>query len=352
MQKPRTLQESVDQHIIDNNINITLENLFKTNSLFYINKKPYTIVGSHWKKTDWQIDKKPIEKLLEQFSNTTANKLEEEAKQEEDDIPEALRQGNLSSTNLTEEENIVSVASGLQNTIDNASKDKDKNVLRLKSFKLFKNPEFRLAYMFPDTNLRKVLTRKYDLIHGFSGGSIPSLGLFLAKLRKVPYVFTYNTRYNQYTHYILNGKLIKPKVVEVTMAVYCNQCDVIVAPSEFISEELKSFGVKKPIKVIPNGIDIDKFNISKSDILKKQLELKKDDKIILYMGRLAKEKDVDFLIESFKIISNQTQNSYLVIAGDGPEKQTLEKLTKKLNLEKRVIFLGYVAYEKVTEICL
>jgi hypothetical protein len=133
MQKPRTLQESFDQHIIDNNIKFTLETLFESNSLFYINKKPYTIVGSHWKNSDWQIDKKPIEKLLEQFSNTTVNKLEEEAKQEEDDIPEALRQGNLASTNLTEEENIVSVASGLQNTIDkvNSNKDKeDKNVLK------------------------------------------------------------------------------------------------------------------------------------------------------------------------------------------------------------------------------
>jgi hypothetical protein len=71
MQKPRTLQESVDQHIIDNNIKITLNNLFKTNNLFYVNKKPYTIIGSHWKDNDWQIDKKPIETLLTQFSNMT-----------------------------------------------------------------------------------------------------------------------------------------------------------------------------------------------------------------------------------------------------------------------------------------
>ena len=134
MQKPRNLQESVDQHIIDNNINITLENLFKTNSLFYINKKPYTIVGSHWKKSDWQIDKKPMEKLLDQFSNMTVKQLQEEAKQEEDDIPEALRQGNLSSSNLTEEETRTAVATGLQNAIDKNKEDKNSSIFETDSF--------------------------------------------------------------------------------------------------------------------------------------------------------------------------------------------------------------------------
>jgi hypothetical protein len=124
MQKPRTLQESVDQHIIDNNIKITLNNLFKTNNLFYVNKKPYTIIGSHWKDSDWQIDKKPIETLLTQFSNMTVKQLEEEAKKEEDDIPEVLRQGNISSSNLNNEETVTSVAEGLQKKVDNANTSK------------------------------------------------------------------------------------------------------------------------------------------------------------------------------------------------------------------------------------
>ena len=69
MQKPITLQESFEQNIIDNNIKITLKNLFKQNNLFYINKKPYTIISSHWKVNDWQIDKKPIEKLFTYVNN-------------------------------------------------------------------------------------------------------------------------------------------------------------------------------------------------------------------------------------------------------------------------------------------
>ena len=120
MQKPRDLQKAYDEHIIDNNMNITLKTLFKNDNLFYINNKPYTIVGSHWDKNNWQIDKKPIEKLLNQFSHLTASQLEEEAKKEEDDIPEVLRQGSLASSNLNSDEVVTSVASGLQNVVDNA----------------------------------------------------------------------------------------------------------------------------------------------------------------------------------------------------------------------------------------
>jgi hypothetical protein len=118
MQKPRTIQQAYDQHIIDHNVEITLNTLFKTNNLFYINKNPYTIVNSHWKKGDWQIDKKPLEQLLSQFSFLTAKQVQEQAQREKDNIPESIRQGNLASSNLRNQENASIVAAGLQNAIN------------------------------------------------------------------------------------------------------------------------------------------------------------------------------------------------------------------------------------------
>jgi len=121
MQKPRTLQESVEQHVIENNINITLQNLFKPNGLFYINGNPYTIIGSKWNSSDWQIDKKPIEKLLSQFSHLSPQELEKQAIEEEDDIPEILRQGNLASGNLSNEAKSTAVAAGLEKAASKVS---------------------------------------------------------------------------------------------------------------------------------------------------------------------------------------------------------------------------------------
>ena len=114
MQKPITFKQANDEKIIENNLRITLKQLFKTNNLFYINKKPYTIVDVKYNTNDWQIDKKPLEKLLGQFSNLSANQLEEEAKKEEDNIPEILRQGNLASSNIVNNETTSIVSAGLK----------------------------------------------------------------------------------------------------------------------------------------------------------------------------------------------------------------------------------------------
>src|SRR4030042_2625447 len=204
-------------------------------------------------------------------------------------------------------------------------KDDNPNVFRLKSFRLYKNPELRLSYMFPDRIFQKVLKIDFDIIHGFSGGSIPSLGLALAKLKRKPYVFTYNTRLTHYTHYVLGGKLIRPKAVEKVVELYCNVCNHVIAPADYVKKELIEFGVKKPITVIPNGVNTKRFKPQKSDFLRKKLGIPKEDKIVIYVGRIAKEKSIDFLISTFEKVFRKEKNIHLVIVGDGPERKNLEK---------------------------
>ena len=130
MQKERTFEQAFEQNIINNNIDITLHTLFKPNNLFYINGKPYSIVGSKFNSSDWQIDRKPLEKLLNQFSHLSVKQIEENAKNEETDIPESLRQGNLSSSELTNEEKMSSVSDELQKAIDaKTTKNMDDEIL-------------------------------------------------------------------------------------------------------------------------------------------------------------------------------------------------------------------------------
>jgi 1,2-diacylglycerol 3-alpha-glucosyltransferase len=229
-------------------------------------------------------------------------------------------------------------------------KDKDKNVLRLRSVKLWNNPELRVSYMFPDRILQRVLRLNVDVIHGFSGGAIPSLGLTLAKIKRKPYVFTYNTRWNKYTHYILNGKIIRPKAMERMVRIYCNVCDHIIAPAAYVKEELIGFGVKKPITVIPNGVNTTKFSPAKNDNLKTELGLKESDQIVLCVARLAKEKSLDFLIKTFTEFSKNNPNVYFVIAGDGPEKENLKNLVDSLKIKSRVLMIGCVSYENIPQV--
>jgi glycosyltransferase involved in cell wall biosynthesis len=219
-------------------------------------------------------------------------------------------------------------------------KDK-KNVIRLDSFKFVKQPEVRLGIYSPGKVLYEISKINFDIIHGFSGGTISSLGLIVSRLKKVPFVFAYCTRYNQYTHYFLKGKIVKPKMVEKASKIFCNGCDYVIAHMPKIKNELVSFGIKKPIAIIPSGVDINKFKKSRGGYLRNKTGIKKG-KILLCVGRLGKEKSIDFLIKAFKLIHTQDKDTNLVLVSAGIEKDNLQKLAGKLGLEKSVYFVGEI----------
>ena len=124
------------------------------------------------------------------------------------------------------------------------------------------------------------------------------------------------------------GKLTKP--------------DYWVAPSRFTAEQfIKLFKIpKEKIKVIPEGVDLEKFNknVDTSDISEKLGNERK----ILFVGNLHPNKGVHFLIKSFALVKSRINDVKLVIVGDGPLKHYLINLTKRLNIEKDVIFAGFV----------
>jgi glycosyltransferase involved in cell wall biosynthesis len=124
------------------------------------------------------------------------------------------------------------------------------------------------------------------------------------------------------------GKLTKP--------------DYWVAPSKFTAEQfIKLFKIpKEKIRVIPEGVDLEKFNknVDASDINEKLGNERK----ILFVGNLHPNKGVHFLIKSFALVKSRINDVKLVIVGDGPLKHYLINLTKRLNIEKDVIFAGFV----------
>jgi glycosyltransferase involved in cell wall biosynthesis len=127
------------------------------------------------------------------------------------------------------------------------------------------------------------------------------------------------------------GKLTKP--------------DYWVAPSKFTAEQfIKLFKIsKEKIKIIPEGVDLEKFNrnVDTSDINEKLGNERK----ILFVGNLHPNKGVHLLIKSFALVKSKINDVKLVIVGDGPLKHYLINLTKRLSLEKDVIFTGFVSDE-------
>jgi glycosyltransferase involved in cell wall biosynthesis len=227
-------------------------------------------------------------------------------------------------------------------------KDRD-GIIRLTSLKVLRQPEIRLAVYLPAKSILKVSKVNFDIIHAFSGGTVSTLGLIVARLKKVPFVFTYYTRWNQYTHYFFKGKVIRPKMVEGASRIFCNRCDFLIAPMPKIKDELMAYGVKKPIFVIPSGVDLKKFRKIKKGFLRKIAGIDKG-KILLYVGRLGKEKSVDFLLKAFQKVHDKDPFVKMVLVGDGPEKTKIEELSSRLNIKKNVYFTGLVNHDDINKV--
>ncbi len=216
--------------------------------------------------------------------------------------------------------------------------------------------DYRLSRIYPITMINKMKNWKLDVIHSHTEFGIGILARIFAKQFHLPLVHTYHTLYEDYTHYITHGYFDKSskKIVEYLTKFYCDKTATeLIVPTNKIYRLFKDkYQFTKNIHIIPTGIEVDRFfseNVDKKEVelLKKKLKLKKKDFVILFVGRLAAEKNVEFLINAHKKIIEKNKDIKLLIVGDGPDKEKYEKLSKSLGLEDYIIFNGKSAWEEV-----
>lgn len=230
--------------------------------------------------------------------------------------------------------------------------DQEQDTLRLPSSKLWPTipDSARLPLPIPSSVWWKIFKNDYDIIHAHGNGLFSLIGYIIAKKKNIPFVLTFHTLFNQYTHYILGGKIITPAMVDKGLRMFGNLCDGVVAPSEKMKHELIKIGIKKPISIIPNFLDIDRFTVTKKGFLHSNFHIPKERQILLSVGRLGKEKNFEFLIQTFAKINKENKQVQLVIVGEGAQKQNLTNLIKKLRLTKYVTLTDGIDIEQMPDV--
>lgn len=212
----------------------------------------------------------------------------------------------------------------------------------------------RLTSIYPLQAVNKIKSWKLDVIHTQTEFAIGTFARLLAKQYNIPLIHTYHTMYEDYIHYITKGyfKRSSKKLVEYFTKFYCDTTatELIVPTTKTYKLFKDKYHFEKNIHIIPTGIEVERFykeNINKKEIsnLRKQLKLSKKDFIILFVGRLAEEKNIEFLITSEKELNKKYSNIKLLIVGDGPDKEKYELLSEKLNLQDKIIFTGKVSWD-------
>lgn len=169
----------------------------------------------------------------------------------------------------------------------------------------------------------------------------------LVKKYKLPLVFTHHSFYENYSHYIpLPQKFIKKMAIKLSVD-FSNNCDLVVTPSETVKEVLRTRGVIAPIEVIPTGINFKMFNKASGDFVREKYQISKESKILLFVGRMSKEKNLDILLDSFPMVISDFPDTYLILVGEGPERKKMEKKVKEIGVNDKVLFIDSQPYNEI-----
>lgn len=216
--------------------------------------------------------------------------------------------------------------------------------------------DYRLTGIYPLKAINKIKKWNLDVIHSQTEFGVGTFARIIAKQFNIPLVHTYHTMYEDYIHYITKGYFQRSskKLVEYFTLFYCDKTiSELVVPTKKTYELFKKkYKVDRNIYIVPTGIDVERFYIENNkqlDIIKfrKNLELNKDDFVILFVGRVATEKNLDLLLTSMKSLIAVSEKIKLLVVGDGPDLENYQKYVKKNKIEDNVIFAGKVPWENI-----
>lgn len=212
-------------------------------------------------------------------------------------------------------------------------------------------PEARVMRSFARAEMKAIIAWRPEIIHSQSEFSTFRMAHKLAKYLHVPLVHTYHTVYEDYTHYFSSNIRIGKRAVQKFSEFILGKTDGIVVPTEKIKQLLLGYGIQKPVFTIPTGIDPHMFQpppLEEKNQERAKRGISPNDFVLLYLGRLAKEKNVEEVIHFLATTKDST--FMLLIAGDGPNRQELECLVKDYGMEQQVHFLGMILPKDVASI--
>jgi len=192
--------------------------------------------------------------------------------------------------------------------------------------------------------LESLREQPFDLVHIHTPFVAHYAGVRFASRRHIPVLATYHTFFEEYLHHYVP---LMPRSIGRVLArgftrSQCAQLGAIVAPSEPMRELLHGYGVTTRIEVIPTGLPADRYVQGDGTSFRAAYGLPQDRPLLLYVGRVAHEKNIDFLLQAFVELRNTRPEAMFAIAGEGPAREHLQAQVARLGLSSHVHFIGYL----------
>lgn len=226
--------------------------------------------------------------------------------------------------------------------------DEGDGALRMPSLPLPTSTPYRLTVPLVSRRNRRGIINHLDVLHAHSPFVTGWMSVRYARRLHIPLVYTYHTRLEEYAHYLpFDPKATRFAASTLTRS-FANLADAVIVPTPAMRQRLAEIGVTAHIEIVPSGIDLEHFGSGKPRAdLRQSLGTRPGEQLLLFVGRLGREKNVDVLLDALTITKSSAR---LAIAGDGPERETLEARANELNLGERVRFLGEVGRDELPDL--
>ena len=218
-------------------------------------------------------------------------------------------------------------------------------ISRVPARNIYFDPEDKLMKMGEVLALApKLQTMQFDIVHIHTPFIAHYAGLKLAKLLNIPKVETYHTFFEDYLHHYLPviPQFLARGLARMISKSQCNQLDALVSPSQPMLDVLRDYGVHTPSEVVATGLQAHSFAEADGHAFREKYGISSNRPMLLFVGRVAHEKNIGFLLEVVRMLADVVPDVLLLITGEGPAEATLKKQVHQLGIQKHVQFLGYL----------
>ncbi len=226
----------------------------------------------------------------------------------------------------------------------------DHDVRRLPAIKQFNSTDFSLPLPVAFRRTMNFSAELFDVVHVHHPFLLGEVGLRMARQHRLPLVFTYHTQYENYTHYVpVDHSIARETIIRHTRE-FCNLCDLVIAPSCDIEKMLHDRGVDTGIEVLPSGIELADYENGRPEVARNRLGINADAPLLVYVGRIAHEKNLEYLVNACLRVLNEMPRAHLAIVGDGKNRRHIESLAKGSGVaSKRVHFTGKLMGQELVD---
>lgn len=214
------------------------------------------------------------------------------------------------------------------------------DVIRVRALQNFNGSDFSVVLTAPLYLTRAVEAFRPDVIHSHHPFLLGGTAMRLARSLRVPLVFTHHTFYERYTHYVPGDSPPLKRFVVHLCCNYANMSSEVFAPSESVAEILRARGVKTPITVVPSGVGVEDFQAGSGEGLRAALGFPETGAVVGHVGRLAEEKNLDFLARALASFLIAVPDSHGLVVGDGPSKERMIAILREAGVLERACFTG------------